>query len=91
MNKQDLINSVAETTGFLKANAKAAVEATLQHISAALVSDGEAAFVGFGTFKVEQREARVGRNPATGEPLNIAAKKVVKFKAASAVAEAINQ
>jgi DNA-binding protein HU-beta len=90
MNKQQLIDTVAAQTGQSKADTKATIDATFDAIKTSLVTDGEASFVGFGTFKSEHREARTGRNPSTGEPLDIAAKNVVKFKAGSAFTDALN-
>lgn len=89
MNKQDLINNVSAETGLSKADAKRAIESVFGYIAAALIAGDTAQFVGFGTFKVEHREARQGRNPQTGEPMQIAAKNVVKFKAGKELADAV--
>ena len=89
MNKQDLINAVAAGTDLPKAKAKEVVESVFDNIKAALGKADTAQFIGFGTFKVEHREAREGRNPQTGEPMQIAAKNVVKFKAGKELADAV--
>ena len=89
MNKQDLINAVAAGTDLPKAKAKEVVEAVFDNIKTALTKADTAQFVGFGTFRVEHREAREGRNPQTGESMQIAAKNVVKFKAGKELADAV--
>ena len=89
MTKQELIEKVA-ATGLTKAQAKAALEAALDGIKAAVVNEGKIQLLGFGTFSVNERPAREGINPATKEKIQIAAKKVVKFKAAAAIDEALN-
>ena len=89
MNKQDLINKVSTETGLSKADAKNAVEAVFGSIKAALTEGDIAQFIGFGTFRVEHREAREGRNPQTGAPMQIEAKNVVKFKAGKELADVV--
>ena len=89
MNKQDLINAVAAGTDLPKAKAKEVVESVFDNIKAALGKADTAQFIGFGTFRVEHREARQGRNPQTGEPMQISAKNVVKFKAGKELADAV--
>lgn len=86
MNKTDLINKIADASGLSKADSKKALEATIDAISAAIKADDKVALVGFGTFSASVRPARQGINPATKEPIQIAAKKVVKFKAAANLA-----
>lgn len=90
MNKTELIDKIAAGAGIEKAAAKKALEATVAAIKAALVADDKVALVGFGTFSVSERPAREGINPATKEKIQIAAKKVAKFKAGAELAEAIN-
>ena len=90
MNKGDLINATAEAAGITKAQAGDAVQAVLEGIEKTLKSGEKAAFVGFGTFSVNHRPARDGRNPSTGATIKIAAKNVVKFKAGKALTEAVN-
>ena len=80
MNKIELVNAVAEKSGLSKADAKKAVDGVLDAISGALKSGDKVALVGFGTFSVSERGERTGINPATKQPITIAAKKVVKFK-----------
>ena len=89
MNKQDLINTVSADTGLSKADAKRAVESVFDNIKIALKKADTAQFIGFGTFKVEHREARQGRNPQTGEAMQIEAKNVVKFKAGKELADTV--
>lgn len=89
MNKQDLINYVAADTGLSKVEAKKAVESVFNNIKTALTKGDNAQFIGFGTFRVEHRKARGGRNPQTGEMIKIAAKNVVKFNAGSELAGAV--
>ena len=89
MNKQDLINAVAAGTDLPKAKAKEVVESVFDNIKAALGKADTAQFIGFGTFRVEHREARQGRNPQTGEAMQIEAKNVIKFKAGKELADAV--
>lgn len=84
MNKTQLIEAVAAQAGLTKVAAKAAVEATFEGIQAAVKAGEGAQILGFGNFSVAERPARTGVNPRTGEKVQIAAKKVVKFKASSA-------
>lgn len=80
MNKQDLVNAVAERSGLTKKDAEKAVNATIEVIEGALAKGEKVSLVGFGTFEVRDRAARVGRNPQTGEEIRIAAAKVPTFK-----------
>jgi DNA-binding protein HU-beta len=80
MNKTDLINAIAEAAGLTKADATKALNATTAAIANAVKNDDKVALVGFGTFSVSERPARTGKNPRTGEMIEIPAKKVVKFK-----------
>ena len=86
MNKGDLINEVAKIVS-TKKEAQDAVDCILSTISTALKKKNTVTLVGFGTFKVDKRKARTGRNPRTGETIKIKAKKVVKFKAGKALAD----
>ena len=83
MNKSELINAMAEKAGLTKVQAKNALEALMDATKATLKKGGKLSLIGFGTFSVASRKARMGHNPATGKAIKIAAKKVVKFKAAA--------
>lgn len=80
MNKTELVNAIAEEAKLSKVDAKAALDATIKAISDALAKDDKVALVGFGTFMVSEKAARIGINPSTKEKIQIPAKKVVKFK-----------
>ena len=90
MNKTDLVASVANATGMSKADAGNAVESVFDAISSALSGGGEVRLVGFGTFRVSHRKATQGRNPRTGETIQIKASNQPKFKAGKALKEAVN-
>lgn len=90
MNLNDLKASAAEKAGLSKADAGSAVSAVLDTISEALAKGDKIALVGFGNFEVSERAAREGRNPATGETIQIAASKAVKFKAGKALKDSVN-
>ena len=83
MNKSELVRKVAEGAGLNAESAKKALDATIAAVKEALVAGDKVQLVGFGTFAVKERPARQGVNPATGEKIQIAAKKVVKFNAGS--------
>lgn len=87
MNKSELINSMAEKAGLTKVQAKGALDAFMCATTDALKKGDKLSLVGFGTFAVVKREARKGHNPRTKQVINIPAKKVVKFKAGSELAE----
>lgn len=89
MNKSELINAVAEKTALSKKDSEAAVSAALDAISAALADGDEVRLVGFGTFEVKKREARMGRNPKTKEPIPIPASRVPVFKPGKALKDAV--
>ena len=89
MNKADLIDEVAKVLNSKK-EAKEAVECVLSTITSTMKKEEAVTLVGFGTFKVDNRKARTGRNPQTGEPIEIKAKKVPKFVAGKALKDAIN-
>ena len=80
MNKTDLINAIAEGAGLSKVDAAKALNATTAAIANAVKAGEKVALVGFGTFAPSERPARTGKNPRTGEVLQIPAKTVVKFK-----------
>ncbi|MFY7867179.1 HU family DNA-binding protein [Roseateles sp.] len=90
MNKSELIESIATKSGSTRAVATAALDAALSTITEALAAGDSVALVGFGTFKVGERAARTGKNPATGEALEIAAATVPKFTAGKALKDAVN-
>ena len=90
MNKTELVSSIAEKSGLSKEDAKKALNATIATITDALKAGDKVALVGFGTFAVAERPERQGINPATKEPITIAAKKVAKFKAGAELDSAIN-
>jgi len=80
MNKAELIEAVASEAGLSKAEAKRALESFVNQATIALTKENRISLTGFGSFSISNRSARIGRNPQTGEEINIAAKKVVKFK-----------
>lgn len=90
MNKSELINHIATTAGLSKAQATAALQAVETGVIGTLANGGQVSLVGFGTFSIKDRAARTGRNPKTGEELQIAASKVPTFKAGKALKEAVN-
>ena len=90
MNKTDLINVVASEAGLSKKQAEAAVNATLAAVAGALKNGDKVQLIGFGTFEVKSVAAREGRNPKTGETIEIAACKKPAFSAAKALKDAVN-
>ncbi|VAX13210.1 DNA-binding protein HU-beta [hydrothermal vent metagenome] len=90
VNKAELIDAVAENADISKAAAARAVDTVLESITATLKKGEQVALIGFGTFSVKDRAARTGRNPRTGEPLEIPAAKVPSFKAGKALKDAVN-
>ncbi len=90
MNKNDLVAAVADNAGLTKADASKAVDGVFDAITDVLKQGGEVRIVGFGTFAVAKRKATTGRNPRTGETINIAASKQPKFKAGKGLKDAIN-
>ncbi len=88
MNKGDLVNQVAKVVN-TKREAQAAVDCVFDSISKALKKKGTVTLVGFGTFKVDKRKARKGRNPQTGEEIKIKAKRVPKFVPGKALKDAV--
>jgi len=91
MNKAELINAVAEKADVSKKDAEAVISATLETITAALKEGDKVQLVGFGSFEVKKRAARTGRNPQTGETIEIAAAKLPVFKAGKALKDAIDK
>ncbi|HIT08399.1 MAG TPA: HU family DNA-binding protein [Candidatus Merdivicinus faecavium] len=89
MTKTELINAVAEKAELSKKDAEKAVSAVLEGITDALISGEKVQLVGFGTFEVRDRAAREGKNPATGETIQIEATKVPAFKAGKALKDAV--
>ena len=83
MTKTELIAAIADGANISKAAAKLALDTTTETIAAAIKKGDKISLVGFGTFSVAERAARTGVNPATGAKIEIAAKKVVKFKASA--------
>jgi DNA-binding protein HU-beta len=90
MTKQELAQKVASDTGLSGSEASGAVDATFAAIAAVLADGGDVAVAGFGKFSVSERSAREGRNPATGEAIQIAASTGAKFSAAAALKKALN-
>ncbi len=90
MNKAQLISKIAEDAGITNAQAGKALGAVINGVTSTLESGDKLTLVGFGTFSTSERAARKGRNPRTGETLNIAARKVVRFKAGKELAGRVN-
>ena len=89
MNKAQLIDAIAANAGLTKADAKKALDAFIKATTLALKKGDRVALVGFGSFSVSKRSARTGRNPQSGKEIKIPAKKVVKFKAGSDLADVV--
>lgn len=89
MNKTEFINAVAEKSGLSKVDAKKAVEAFVETVSSELKEGGKVALLGFGSFSVDEKSARKGVNPKTKQPIEIPARKSVKFKAGAELTEII--
>jgi DNA-binding protein HU-beta len=90
MTKNELAEQVAKSNGLAASQARQVVESAIDAISDELAAGGEVALAGFGKFSVSHRAARQGRNPSTGETINIAASKAAKFSAASALKKRLN-
>ena len=90
MNKNDVIDAVAERTGLAKSDAARAVEAVISTVTEALQKGDAVALSGFGNFVAKSRAARTGRNPRTGEAIAIPASRVTSFKAGKALKDAVN-
>ena len=89
MNKQDLISQVAERAGLNRNDAARAVETLLETVTAALKRGDEVRLVGFGNFSVTRRKASTGRNPRTGEPIQIASSAQPKFRPGKVLKDAV--
>ena len=90
MNKSELIDAVAAAADLPKASAGRAIDAMIESVANALKEGEQVVLVGFGTFSVKQRAARTGRNPRTGEPIDIKAANIPGFKAGKALKDAVN-
>lgn len=90
MNKSELIDAIAASADIPKASAGRALDALIETVSGSLQKGEPVVLVGFGTFDVKERAARTGRNPQTGQPIQIAAAKVPSFKPGKALKDAVN-
>lgn len=90
MNKQELISAMAEKAGLTKKDSEAALAAFISTVEGALKSGDKVQLIGFGSFEVRDRAARTGKNPSTGETINIPAAKVPAFKAGRALKDLVN-
>ncbi len=91
MNKTDLINAVAEKAQMTKVDAEKAIKATFDAITNELSQGGKITLIGFGTFEVQERKERTGKNPQTGATMTIPAKKVPKFKPGKALKDVVEK
>ncbi len=89
MTKQELINSIADKTGFTKKDSDKALEAFVEAVTAALKNGDKVALAGFGTFEVRTRKARIGINPRTKQKISIPAAKTPAFKAGKALKDGV--
>ncbi|MDR5858426.1 HU family DNA-binding protein [Halomonas eurihalina] len=90
MNKSELIEAIAVSADIPKAAASRALDAMVDAVADSLKKGDSVSLVGFGTFTVKERAARTGRNPQTGEPIQISAAKVPSFKAGKALKDSVN-
>lgn len=90
MNKGELVEAIAKEADISKAQAQAALDAFVKQVQRALKKGQKVTLVGFGTFSTSKRSARTGRNPQTGKPIKIPAKKVAKFSPGKSLKSAIN-
>ena len=90
MNKSELIDAVAAAADLTKADAGRAIDATVAAVTDTLSKGDSLSLIGFGTFSISNRAARTGRNPRTGEAIQIKAAKLPKFKAGKALKDAVN-
>lgn len=91
MNKSELVDAIAEQSGLTKADTTKALNGFIEAVTDAMKRGDDVVLVGFGTFGVKERAARIGRNPKTGETLPIAASKVPGFKAGKGLKDAVNE
>ncbi|GAA6530454.1 MAG: HU family DNA-binding protein [Prevotella sp.] len=91
MNKTELIDKIAAKSGLSKSDSKKALDSSIEVLKEALAAGDKIQLVGFGTFSVNERPARQGINPATKQKIEIAAKKVAKFKAGAELASIVNK
>jgi DNA-binding protein HU-beta len=91
MNKADLIDKIAAEAGITKSQASAAMDASIAAVTNALKKGERVTLVGFGTFSTSQRKARTGRNPQTGKPIKIAARRVAKFTPGAELKKSVNK
>ena len=89
MNKGELVDSMAKSAGIFKSAADKALNGFMEAVTESLNTGEKVTLVGFGTFSVSERKARTGRNPRTGKPMEIPAKKVVKFKPGTKLSESV--
>ena len=87
MNKSELVSSMAKKAGTTQKQAQLLLEAFQDSLTEAMVTDGKLMLVGFGTFSVIEKSARIGRNPKTGDPVKIPAKKTIKLKVSDTLNE----
>ncbi|GAB6057376.1 HU family DNA-binding protein [Desulfonatronum thiosulfatophilum] len=90
MTKADLVGKVANKAGMTKASAENAINAFIDSVEEILAADGKLTLTGFGTFEVQERKERTGRNPRTGDEIKIPASKVVKFRPGKLLKDSIN-
>ncbi|GGX78228.1 DNA-binding protein HU-beta [Litchfieldella qijiaojingensis] len=90
MNKSELIEAIAASADIPKAAASRALDAMVESVTESLKKGDTVSLVGFGTFSVKERAARTGRNPQTGQPIQISAAKVPSFKAGKALKDSVN-
>jgi DNA-binding protein HU-beta len=90
MNRTELIGAIAESAGITKTQADKALRATMENIQNTVASGGSLSLIGFGTFSSSQRAARQGKNPRTGEAINIAARKVARFSPGKGFRDLVN-
>lgn len=90
MNKQELIDAIAAESGLSKKDSKEALDALVKTVGATLKKGDNISLVGFGSFSVIQKAARTGKNPQTGKPIQIAAKKAVKFRPGKELSDGVN-